>query len=71
MTLPLRLRSNWSAADLFSGDGSAGPASAGVDDLLTSAGLSPQSGPLTDDARGAADTLLRRLPVNIELADSP
>ena len=36
-----------------------------------SAGLSPQSGPLADDARLAADTLLRRLPIDVELAESP
>ena len=61
----------WSAGDLLSGDDLADQAAAGFDDLLSSAGLSPQSGPLADDARLAADTLLRRLPIDVELAESP
>jgi hypothetical protein len=69
--LAAQIAFDWSAADLFSGDEAAGPAPAPVDDLLSSAGLSPQSGPLADDARQAADTLLRRLPIDVELAESP
>jgi hypothetical protein len=69
--LAFQMALQWSAGDLLSGDDLADQAAAGFDNLLSSAGLSPRSGPLADDARLAADTLLRRLPIDVELAESP
>jgi hypothetical protein len=66
-----RIQFQWTAGDLLSIDDLGDHAAAGIDDLLDSAGMTPQSSPLTQDARQAADTLLRRLPIDVELAGLP
>ncbi|MCE5268901.1 MAG: hypothetical protein LLG00_13565 [Planctomycetaceae bacterium] len=64
--LASQVASRWVLSDLLADRG----ASAGFDQLMGSAGLSPRSGPLADNARAAANSLLRRLPIDVGLAQS-
>ncbi|MEN6450761.1 MAG: hypothetical protein ABFC96_09735 [Thermoguttaceae bacterium] len=62
--------SHWPPTD-WAGSDDAENGTASVGDLICSGGLSSQTDHLADDARSAADTLLRRLPIDMELAQSP